>query len=385
MLKVVLPLIATGITDSPALVAAVALTLSLPWLLTALHVGVLVDRFDRRRLLLLANLTRVVTMTAFVAVMLFGSVPLPLLYGVGLVLGVAEVVAMTSAAAIVPSAVAPRARERANAWVAGAETACGEFTGPFLGGVLAAIGVGLALGATGAAYAVGMLVLLFLVGRFAPRTGDERPVTSVHARIVEGVAYLWRNRLLRGLALMLTVLSGCWGAWLALMPLFATAVMDLSPQEYGVLMSALGAGGIVGALSVRWVNRFLGRRWAMFADLLGTVAMMAAPALTTNMVIVSTAAFLGGMGGTLWTVNVRTISQRVVPREMLGRYNAAARLFSWGAMPIGAALVGVLAEFVGIPLAFAFFALAATTTVVPFLRIVTPTALDASAEVAAAR
>ncbi|MFE3456826.1 MFS transporter [Nocardiopsis aegyptia] len=376
VLKVALPLLATRLTDSPGPIAAVAMTLSLPWLLTALHVGVLVDRFDRRRLLWIADLTRVAVMGSLVAVLATGALSLPVIYVGAALMGMAEVVAMTSVAAIVPSAVAPRSRERANAWVAGAETACGEFAGPFVGGLLVALGAGLALGATAAAYAVGVLVLLLLVGRFSPAA--QPPTTTVHHRLVEGLRFLWRHRLLRGMAAMISVLAACWGAWTALMPLVATSLLGLDEHEYGLLLSCLGAGGIIGALSVTWVNRLLGQRWSMFADLLGTAAMVAAPALTDDLAMIGAAAFLGGMGGTLWTVNARTIAQRLVPAEMLGRYSAAARLFTWGAIPLGAGLAGVVAELVGARGAFGLFALAALAMAVPFLRVLTPTALTAS-------
>ncbi|MFE6709605.1 MFS transporter [Streptomyces sp. NPDC057695] len=373
--KVVLPLMATRLTDSPAQVAGVALTLTLPWLLVALHVGVLVDRFDRRLLLWLADGARMLVVAGLLALALRDAVTVPALYAAGLVLGVAEVVALTSAATLVPSLVAPAGRERANAWVAGAETACNEFCGPFVGGLLVAAGASVALGWTGAGYLVGTLVLLLLVGRFKPAAGDARPTGTVNQRIAEGVRFLWQQRLLRLMALALTVLSACWGAWLALMPLVATSLMGLDSREYGLLLSALGAGGLVGALTVTSVNRLLGRRWSMFADLVGTAAMVAAPAFSTSLWVVAGGAFLGGMGGILWTVNSRTLSQRLVPDAMLGRYNAAARLFSWGAMPLGAGLVGVLAEWFGIRVAFAVFTLATLAIVVPFLRTVTPRAL----------
>jgi MFS family permease len=159
------------------------------------------------------------------------------------------------------------------------------------------------------------------------------------------------------------------------MPLLATKLMHLDAREYGLLLSALGAGGLVGALTVTTVNRLLGRRWAMFADLLGTAAMVATPVISTNLWVVAAGAFLGGMGGILWTVNARTIGQRLVPDAMFGRYSAAGRLFSWGAMPLGAGLVGVLAEWLGMRAAFAVFAVATLLIVVPFLRTVTPAAL----------
>lgn len=375
VLRITLPIIATRLTDSPVLVSAVVFTLTLPWLLTALHVGVLVDRFDRRGLLWIANLVRIATMGGLVAVLAAGSMSLPVLYLGGALMGVAEVVAATSTAALVPAAVAPASRERANAWVAGAETACGEFAGPFVGGALVALGAGLALGLTGAAYALGMLVLVLLVGRFLPNPEGVRSAGGVHQRIGEGLRYLWEHSVLRGMALLVAVLSACWGAWIALIPLVAATTMGLDAREYGILMSALGAGGISGALTVTWFNHLIGRRWVMFVDLLGTAAMMAAPALTANLWVVSAAAFLGGMGGTLWSVNARTIGQRIVSPGMLGRYSAAARLFSWGAMPLGAVAVGLIAEFAGERAAFGFFAVLVAFAVIPFLRVLTPAAL----------
>ncbi|XVQ82067.1 MFS transporter [Microbispora siamensis] len=374
--KVVLPLAAIPLTDSPAQVAGVGLTLTLPWLLIALHVGVLVDRFDRRRLLWLADGARILVVAVLLTLALRDAVTLPALYAAGIVLGVAEVVALTSAATLVPTAVAQNAQERANAWLAGAETVCNEFCGPFVGGLLVTAGTSVALGWTGAGYLIGTLILVLLVGRFRPRQDDARPTGSVNQRIAEGVRFLWRQRVLRLMALALTVLCACWGAWLALMPLVATSLMHLSPREYGILVSALGVGGLVGALTVTFVNRLLGRRWSMFADLVGTAAMVAAPIFSTNLWVVAAGAFLGGMGGILWTVNARTISQRLVESTMLGRYNAAARLFSWGAMPLGAGSVGLLAEWFGMRTAFAVFAAAALLIIIPFLRTMTPGALS---------
>ncbi|WP_435878730.1 MFS transporter [Streptomyces klenkii] len=389
--KIALPLLATRASGSPAQVSAVSLTLSLPWLLAALHVGVLVDRADRRRLLWAANGLRLLALGALIPVAADGGITIPVLCAAGAVLGIAEVIALTAASALIPALTPPEGRERANAWIAGAETVCNEFCGPFVGGLLLTAGTGLALGVTWVSYLAAAFVLILLAGRFraarpatATATATETPAQapeSVNQQIAGGLRYLWRNVLLRTMALILTVLCACWGAWLALMPLFATDVMDVTPREYGAILSALGIGGLVGALTVTRVNRLFGRRWVMFADLVGTFAMMAVPALTTSVWAVAAAAFAGGMGGTLWTVNSRTIAQHLVPDGMLGRYNAVSRLFSWGAMPIGAGLMGLLAEWLGLRLAFAVFAASVAVTVLPFLRVLTRHALaEASAE-----
>ncbi|GGS27844.1 MFS transporter [Streptomyces humidus] len=377
--KIALPLLATRASASPAQISAVSLTLSLPWLLVALHVGVLVDRVDRRRLLWGANALRLLALGALIEAALADRVSIAVLCVVGAVLGVAEVIALTSASALIPALIAPEGRERVNAWIAGAETVCNEFCGPFVGGLLLAAGTGFALGVTWVSYLVAALVLLLLAGRFRAARDTSQAgagaAESVNRQITGGLRYLWQHTLLRTMSLILTVLCACWGAWLALMPLFATDVMQLSPRQYGTLLSALGIGGLTGALAVTRVNRTLGRRWVMFADLVGTFAMMAVPALTTDLWAVAAAAFVGGMGGTLWTVNARTIGQRLVPDSMLGRYTAVSRLFSWGAMPIGAGAMGLLAQWLGLRLAFWVFAASVAVAVVPFLRVLTRPAL----------
>ncbi|WBB59183.1 MFS transporter [Streptomyces sp. WMMC500] len=375
VVKMALPLLAARAGGSPAQVTGVALAISLPWLLVALHAGVLADRVDRRRLLWVVNVLRLLVMVPLLVAAASGGLSLWLLAAAGAAVGVADVVASTAATALVPAAVPPAGRDGANAWMAGAETVFSEFAGPFVGGLLVALGAGYALGATWAAYAAAALVLLLLAGRFragpvpyGSEPGERAPATTVNGQIAEGLRYLWRHRLLRSLSLILTVLSGTWGAWLALIPLYATRDMGLTPGEYGALLSALGIGGLLGAATVTWLGRLLGRRRVMLADLVGTAAMAAVPALTADARAVAAAAFLGGLGGTLWTVNSRTVIQRAVPDAMLGRFSSANRMFAWGAMPLGAGLVGLLAELAGPRAAFGFFAVASALTVPFFLR-----------------
>ncbi|EIP85721.1 putative transporter [Burkholderia humptydooensis MSMB43] len=378
--KVALPLMATTLTHSPARVSGVSLTLTLPWLLVALHVGVLVDRADRRALLWIANAMRIAAIALLVALLLSGRVTLPMLYASGLTLGVAEVVALTSAAALIPDAVAPSGRERANAWIAGAETVCNEFCSPLAGGMLVAAGTAIALGAVSVGYFAGIVTLFFLIGRFRVAHAAHARPEPVRRQIAEGLGCLWHQPLLRLMAVALTVLCMCWGAWLALMPLFATTTLGLDSRGYGVTVSALGIGGFVGALTVASLNRRFGRRAVMLTDLLGTFAMMAVPVLSTNLWAIAASAFAGGLGGTLWTVNARTISQHLVPGPLLGRYNAAARLFSWGAMPIGAGLAGAIAEPLGMRAAFAVLAFATLLLIVPFLRVAATESLQVGLE-----
>jgi hypothetical protein len=125
---------------------------------------------------------------------------------------------LTSAAAMIPDAVSPAGRDRANTWVTGAETLCNEFAGPFLGGLLVAASASIALGASTFGYLIAMAVLPLVVGRFKVARTASEPIPSVNKQIAEGLRFLWHQRLLRLLALTVTVLVTCWAAWYALMP-----------------------------------------------------------------------------------------------------------------------------------------------------------------------
>ncbi|GAA3081575.1 MFS transporter [Streptosporangium carneum] len=381
--KIALPLLAVELTDSPGLVAGVGLTLTLPWLLASLHAGVLVDRGDRRRLAALANLVRLAVALALLAAVATDALSLPSLYLAGVLIGLAEVVANSAIGALVPAAVPRERLSRANAWIAGAETVANEFAGPAVGGLLVGVGAALALGASAGAFALGAVLLALLVGRFraAPRESgspQERAPRRTRAEMAEGLAFLWRHRLLRTMSLTIAVLVVCWSAWLALLPSYAVRVLHLDPAGYGLLLGSIGVGGLAGAVLTAAANRLLGVRWVLFADLVGTVLMMIVPAVFPDAWAVGVAAFAGGMGGTLWTVNSRTLAQLIVPDRLLGRYGAASRLLSWGTLPLGAGLAGVFAEVTGLRWAFAIFAALAVVPVVPFLLTVTESEIAAA-------
>ncbi|OKK01847.1 transporter [Amycolatopsis sp. CB00013] len=378
VMRVALPLLATTVTDSPASIAAVAMMLTLPWLITALHIGVLVDRKNRRSLMVGAEFARMAAMAVMLAAVAVDVVNLPLILAVALVLGVAEVVAQLSAMSIIPS-VTPKNRWQAlNARLTATEYVTFSFLGAPIGGFLVAAGFAVALGASGAVYLFGALLLTLLVGDFTVKQQKER--RPARAEIREGLVFLWRHRLLRTMAALITGMAGCWAAWYALIPAYAVGgPLGLTPAQYGFLLTSLGAGGVLGTVLVGPVNRLIGRRWAMFVDIVGTVLMVGVPAVIpagpAAVWPVGVAAFLAGVGGTMWTVNSRVISQSLVPNELLGRFGAASRLLSWGMLPVSAAVAGGLAELFGFQIAFGVFAVVCLLMVYPFLRVITADAV----------
>jgi MFS family permease len=376
--RVTLPLLAVQLTHSPALIAGVAIMMTLPWLLIALHVGVLTDRMNRRSLMVAAELARLVSVGALLLAVAADLTSLVLLYAVALALGVAEVVAQIAAASIIPSAVPKSRWQKVTARMTATEYVSFSFIGAPIGGFLVAAGFTIALGATGLVYVAGAVLLALLVGNFAvPSTGERRPA---HVEIREGLQFLWTHQLLRAMALLITIMAGCWAAWYAILPGYAVGgPLGLVSRQYGFLLTSLGAGGVLGTVLVGPVNRLLGRRWAMFIDILGTVLLVGTPAvlpaMPTSAWAIGAAAFFAGAGGTMWTVNSRVIIQSLVPNELLGRFSAASRLIAWGMTPVAAAIAGVLAQLFSYRLAFGVFAVICALLIYPFLRVVTAESL----------
>jgi len=381
--RVTLPLLTLQLTRSPGAVTAVTAVSSLPWLVTALHVGVLVDRVNRRSLLVGAEAARLASVGVLLGAFLAERLSVPLILVVAAVLGVADVVAGIAGTSIVPAAI-PKARwQRALARITGVEYLANGFVGAPVGGLLVAAGFAVALWAAGLAYLAGGILLALLVGNYAVRrTTEPRPA---HVEIADGLRFLWRSTLLRTMALLITVMAGCWAAWIALIPAYAVGgPLGLSPEQYGLLLTCLGAGGVAGTLLVGPVNALLGRRWSMFADVVGTTALVGLPAVLpaepASAWPIGAAAFVAGAGGTMWTVNSRLIVQSVVPDDMLGRFSAASRTVAWGMTPVAAATVGILAEVFSYRIAFGTFAVLCALLVYPFFRVITTDALDQAAE-----
>jgi MFS family permease len=351
--KLGLPLVATRLTDSPVLVAGVAFAVRLPWLLFALPAGVLVDRLDRRRIVIAANLLRFGVLLLTAVLLLFGGLALPILYLIALGLGVAETLADTASGSILPSIVQKSELERANARLFGVMTVTNEFIGPPLGGFLMGVSFALAFATSSGLYLVAAFAILLIAGSYRAPQAATQP--KLMADIASGLRYVWQDKLLRMLVIIVAVMNFGWSAWASIMVLYVVAPGPggLSELGYGIMLTSIGIGGVVGALvTVPLVERF-GRRWAVGADILGTFIMLAVPALTANAWLIGAAAVIGGIGGAMWSVVVSSIRQQIVPNEMLGRTGGVFRLFGYGALPLGSGFAGITAELFGIPAVFA--------------------------------
>ncbi|WP_116246876.1 MFS transporter [Nocardiopsis sp. FIRDI 009] len=369
VLKVGLPLAALTYTDSPTLVAGVTLALGLPWLLLALPAGALADRADRRAAMLGANVARAALLGLLAVLLVLDTGSIGALYALAFCVGAAETVYDTAAQSILPQVVARERLSRANGRLHAVELTANQFVGPPLGGLLVALGAAVAFAAPAALWLVAVGALLLVRGRFRV----ERPTrTTVRADVAEGLRFLWRHRLLRTFAVLVGVSNLATSASFAAFVLFAVgpdSPMGLSEPGYGLLLTATAAGSLVGALAADRVERLLGRVWALRLSVLGFGALVGVPALTAAPFPVGAGFLVGGVSIAVWNVVTVSLRQRVTPDTLLGRVNSAYRLVAWGTMPLGAALGGLLGEFLGLRAVFALMALVIVTPLAALARL----------------
>ncbi|QVQ52832.1 MFS transporter [Spiractinospora alimapuensis] len=346
--KVALPLLAVQYTRSPLLIALVSAVAFLPWLLLALHVGALLDRWDRRRIMVNANVVRFLATLAFVVLVVTGRDSLLALLIVVAVVGVAEVFFDSGAQSTLPDLVDRDDLGRANGRLFGAREVAESFAGRAVGGVLVAVSVALAFATPAVLYAGAAGVLLALRGRFRA----ERPSNGSMTRdIADGVRYLWRHRLLRTLALATGVMNLSQSAVMSVFVLFAVgpdSAMGLPEYAYGWLLTATAAGSALASLLVDPLQRLVGRVRLLVVTVALSGGFGWVLVATASVWIVAPAFVLLGIGIMLWNVVVVTLRQRVIPDHLLGRVNSCYRMLAWGLMPVGALLGGVVAEVAGL-------------------------------------
>jgi MFS family permease len=349
---VALPLLAVGLTDEPALVAGVAVASRLPWLVFALVAGALADRFDRRRTMVLVDGARALLLAGLTIAVATDTATIWLVYLVSFVLGCFETMFDTAASSILPNIVGRDNVVAANSRLNAVELTMNQFVGPPIGGFLAAIALSNAFGAAAAGYLGALLLLLTLHGSF--RAARTSPPGSIRSEIAEGVRYLAHHRLLRTMALVVGPMNLAAMAILGIVVLYAVSPgpLGLDAVGFGLLTTAGGAGWIIGTLLASPLERRLGRANLFSACIAGLLAQDLVYIVVPQAVVIGMVLLLTGLIGGAFNVVFGSLRQRIVPNHLLGRVMASFRIISWGTLPLGALLGGLIGSTFGLVAVF---------------------------------
>ncbi len=366
------PWLASSLTRNPLLIIGVLLTQRLPWLFFSLPFGVLVDRRNRRNLMIVADVGRA-ALTAIVAVVVLseqGGLPGPdglasvgagdefptrvvlltLLLIATFLLGIGEVLHDTSALTFLPEIVKPHRLEEANGYLITVERAANQFGGPLVGALLISGSFALPFLIDAFTFAASAVVLATIAVRPAAPRHDDVEAPDFLRELGRGYRVLRNHEYLRLLAVVVTVINLGGGMLFVIMIFFAQEVLGTTPFQYAVLMIGTAVGAGLGGLTADRIVRVIGT---------GTVLRLSGIGLPLSLVILGAARSwpvavamlaLYGLALSYWRIVALSLRQAIIPNRLLGRVNGVYRFFSFGAIPIGAVIGGVMVSVLTSPI-----------------------------------
>ena len=330
-----------SVEEGAFLVGMVGLAQFLPLVALTLIAGETADRYARRTIMLIAIAVEVVLVSVLGVLALHPAPSLTPIFLVAALFGAARAFLSPAMGAMAPMLV-PRAElPRAVAWNSLSWQA-GSILGPMIGGVLCGVSPAAAYAAAGALYLMSAACLAGLRTSTQPQVQPGGRV----ALIREGLAYVWRNKIVFG-SISLDLFAVLLGGATALLPVFARDVLGGGADTFGLLRAgpAIGAGVVAFVLS-RWPLHRRAGLWMFGAVALFAVATTAFALSRSVWLSLALLAILGGAD--MISVFVRqTLVQVVTPDPMRGRVSAVSGLFIGASNELGEFETGVMARWLG--------------------------------------
>lgn len=368
--RVALPLVAVvTLHAGPAQVGLLSSLQTVAFLLLGLPAGVWVDRMRKRRVMMASDLARFV---------LLGSIPLAagldllsieMLLVVALLAGVAQVFNDVADSTYLPNLVSTTQLGDGNAKLETVRS--GAFlAGPGVGGTLVQL-----LGAPRTVLTTALGALASALFLSAVKVPDKPPIEKAERGpllqdIKEGVAYVWQDRLMRAFSASSALGNLCVSGVTGLSVLFLAETVKLAPGGIGALLMSGGIGGLLGGLTGGWLMRRLGTaRATLLATAIGAPFGLLLPMTQADwrVVFFALASMMISWAAAMSNVGQSTYRQTVTPDHLLGRVNASVRFVTWGVIPLGALLGGLVAQEIGVRQALWLLMLGRAVAFVPLL------------------
>jgi MFS family permease len=337
------PLLVLAITASPAQAGIVGFAQTLPYLVLFLPAGALVDRWDRRRIMLVCEVARAVALGSVAATTILGGVSVPQLVIVALVEGSCFVFFdLCEGAALprlVPAEQLPAAIAQNQARTQGA-----DLVGQPLGGLLFGLGRGIPFAFDALSYLVSFVALLTIRRPLQETRTSE--AGDMRAEIVEGVRTVWRQLFLRLSVLVVAVQNLAWNG-LTLILIVRAEELGAEPALIGAMFAFMGGGAILGAIVAPWVQARTTTRTVLLAVSWLWVVQFAVMTAIDNVLALGLAVGIGSIAGPIFNVAYGSEVYRLTPDRLIGRVRSVAKAIAWGTIPVGALVAGFLADGIG--------------------------------------
>lgn len=339
------PLLAVSLTDDARLVTLVAAFRFLPFFVIGLPAGVIIDRFDRRRIAMVAQVFRAASLVGIGISVVSDSTSIALLAVGAFVVGIGEVLIDGGLPAVVRDVVTGDHLETANSRMRASETVSNIFIGPPLGAWLFQIDPSIPFFGAAAIYLVTIGLLAQLRGNFAAEPDPDGG--SFFEQMKRGLSYVWGHPVLRPLAFAVAAFSFVGEAGNAVLVILATERLGLSEVQYGFLLTADAVASVVMSFFVTRLVRRTSHGTSMKVSVVAYAIQSFLFGFVTLIPLIVVAVAFGGVSDPTWNVVSATVRQRLVDDQIFGRMMTAYLFIAWSLQPVGAIVGGVIAESFG--------------------------------------
>ncbi len=337
------PLFVLAITHSPAQAGLIGAMRGLPYALFILPAGALIDRWNRKLVMILCDIGRAIALGSIPVALILGHLTIVQLYVVSLVEGTLFTFFGLAETACLPQVVSKEQLPTAAAQGMVIDSVSG-LIGPSLGGALYSIGRAIPFLTDGISYGASVLSLFFIKAKFQ----EERDPAPLHlwADIKEGLSWLWQQPLIRFLALLT-------GGMVAPVVGYSLILIVIAQSQHasaftiGVIFACGGVGSILGAFLVTPLQK----RFSFGQLMIGSTWIWALTwllfAIAPNPLILGIVTAVSFIIVPIYLSVQFGYRLALIPDHLQGRVNSVFRLIAYGSEPIGLAVTGILLQAFG--------------------------------------
>jgi MFS family permease len=354
---IALPWLVLKLTDDPLALGTVLALIGIPRALFMLVGGAVTDRYTPRTIMLTSDILRLFLTILLTIMILTNWLQLWTLYLLALIFGGISGFFIPASSAIMPLLVQPEELTISNSIYQGTSY-LSSFIGPILAGGLIALfahtktgtsnaemtGIGAAIAFDALTFLISVVTLLLMKWQsiLKPQAKDSG---NILASIQEGIAYLWRDPLMRMMFILMVAANFLFvGPVLVGIPVLADTRLVEGAAAYGIIMGAYGGGNLLGILLTSKALQVLSKH--MEAFIVGVIASfgvgLVLMAGVNSTPVAFTILLVLGIGNGVLAITLMTFLQRQTPKEMLGRVMSLVMLAGVGLVPISQALSGAL-------------------------------------------
>jgi MFS family permease len=335
---------AYDLTHSALMLGVVGFFGQAPTSVIAPFAGVLIDRWDRHRTLVITQIAAMLQSAALAVFALTGMTVWHLI-ALGAIQAVINAFDMPARQSFLGQMI----EDRADLPNAIALNSSMVNSARLIGPMIAALLIG-AIGAAGC-FAIDAASYIAVIGSLLAMRVARRPVpvhtSHVLSDLAEGLRYVWNFPLVRSVLLLLAASSVLGGAYGTLLPVVAATRLHGGPGTLGILMSSAGLGALTGALYLASRTSVVGLTTVIKRCSLGLGAGLIALELAGSTVVAVPMLFIVGMAMMMQLASTNTLCQSIVEDRMLGRVISLYAVAFFGGAPLGALLEGALASQIG--------------------------------------